>query len=151
MGLVRPSDITMRNLLVGETMPADYLMRAMGVSRTPRRFCPHRRGAVRGRALVAVRRSGLAYVAVCAVYAVCFSLTFGVGIRRLRVVSDGETMPTALGARDRASPTCGSTPVVRAVMLLAFLVNFAAYPLTGSLPRQFAKDVYGMNQTGWAG
>ncbi len=34
MGLVRPSDITLRNLLVGETMPADYLMRAMGVSRT---------------------------------------------------------------------------------------------------------------------
>jgi MFS family permease len=34
MGLIRPSDITMRNLLVGETMPADYLMRAMGVSRT---------------------------------------------------------------------------------------------------------------------
>src|SRR5262249_1944373 len=28
MGLVRPSDITLRNLLVGETMPAGYLMRA---------------------------------------------------------------------------------------------------------------------------
>jgi hypothetical protein len=34
MGLVRPSDITLRNLLVEETMPADYLMRATGVSRT---------------------------------------------------------------------------------------------------------------------
>ena len=34
MGLVRPSDITMRNLLVGETMPSELLMRAMGVSRT---------------------------------------------------------------------------------------------------------------------
>src|SRR6266404_3277926 len=34
MGLVRPSDVTMRNLLVGETMPAPLLMRAMGVSRT---------------------------------------------------------------------------------------------------------------------
>ncbi|TBR26888.1 MAG: MFS transporter, partial [Reyranella sp.] len=41
-----------------------------------------------------------------------------------------------------------STPVVRAVMLLAFLVNFAAYPLTGSLLAYVAKDVYGMEQTG---
>ena len=38
MGLVRPSDITLRNLLVGETMPSDYLMRAMGVSRTTAEF-----------------------------------------------------------------------------------------------------------------
>jgi predicted MFS family arabinose efflux permease len=33
-------------------------------------------------------------------------------------------------------------------MLLAFLVNFAAYPLTGSLLAYVAKDVYGMDQTG---
>ena len=33
-------------------------------------------------------------------------------------------------------------------MLLAFLVNFAAYPLTGSLLAYVAKDIYGMDQTG---
>lgn len=147
MGLVRPSDITMRNLLVGETMPADYLMRAMGVSRTTADSA-RIVGALSGAALVAALGSGLAYVAVCAVYAVCLSLTFGVGIRRLRVVSDGETMPTALGALRQGFAYVWSTPVVRAVMLLAFLVNFAAYPLTGSLLAYVAKDVYGMNQTG---
>ena len=32
---------------------------------------------------------------------------------------------------------------MRALMLLAFLVNFAAYPLVGSLLAYVAKDVYG--------
>ena len=64
MGLVRPSDITMRNLLVGETMPADLLMRAMGVSRTTADSA-RIVGALSGAALVAALGSGLAYVAVC--------------------------------------------------------------------------------------
>jgi predicted MFS family arabinose efflux permease len=33
-------------------------------------------------------------------------------------------------------------------MLLAFLVNFAAYPLVGSLLAYVAKDIYGLGQTG---
>src|SRR5438309_2380724 len=67
MGLVRPSDITMRNLLVGETMPTELLMRAMGVSRTTADSA-RVVGALSGAALVAALGSGLAYVAVCAVY-----------------------------------------------------------------------------------
>ncbi len=147
MGLIRPSDITMRNLLVGETMPADYLMRAMGVSRTTADSA-RIVGALTGAGLVAALGSGLAYVAVCGVYAVCLALTLGVGIRRLRVLSDSEVAVSALGALRRGFAYVWSTPVVRAVMLLAFLVNFAAYPLTGSLLAYVAKDVYGMDQTG---
>jgi predicted MFS family arabinose efflux permease len=41
-----------------------------------------------------------------------------------------------------------STPDMRALMLLAFLVNFAAYPLVGSLLAYIAKDIYGLGQTG---
>lgn len=147
MGLVRPSDITMRNLLVGETMPADYLMRAMGVSRTTADSA-RIVGALSGAALVAALGSGLAYVAVCGVYALCLALTLGVGIRRLRILSDTEAMPTAFGALRQGFAYVWSTPVVRAVMLLAFLVNFAAYPLTGSLLAYVAKDIYRMDQTG---
>src|SRR3546814_17465342 len=33
-GLVRPSDLVMRNTLIGETMPAERLMGAMSISRT---------------------------------------------------------------------------------------------------------------------
>ena len=39
-GAGQASDITLRNLLVGETMPSDYLMRAMGFRARP----PIRRG-----------------------------------------------------------------------------------------------------------
>jgi len=147
MGLIRPSDITMRNLLVGETMPADYLMRAMGVSRTTADSA-RIVGALSGAGLVAALGSGLAYVAVCSVYALCLALTLGVGIRRLRVLSDGEVAVSALGALRRGFAYVWSTPVVRAVMLLAFLVNFAAYPLTGSLLAYVARDIYRMDQTG---
>ncbi len=147
MGLIRPSDITMRNLLVGETMPADYLMRAMGVSRTTADSA-RIVGALSGAALVASLGSGMAYVAVCGVYAVCLALTLGVGIRRLRILSETEAAPTALSALRQGFAYVWSTPVVRAVMLLAFLVNFAAYPLTGSMLAYVAKDIYGMDQTG---
>lgn len=147
MGLIRPSDITMRNLLLGETMPADYLMRAMGVSRTTADSA-RIVGALSGAGLVAALGSGLAYVAVCGVYALCLALTLGVGTRRLRILSDGEAAPSALRALRQGFVYVWSTPVVRAVMLLAFLVNFAAYPLTGSLLAYVAKDVYEMDQTG---
>ena len=147
MGLVRPSDITLRNLLVGETMPADYLMRAMGVSRTTADSA-RVVGALSGAALVAALGSGLAYVAVCGVYALSLALTFGVGTRRLRVVGEGDAPVPPLRALREGFAYVWATPVVRAVMLLAFLVNFVAYPLTGSLLAYVAKDVYGMEQTG---
>lgn len=147
MGLVRPSDITLRNLIVGETMPADYLMRAMGVSRTTADSA-RVVGALSGAALVAALGSGKAYIAVCGVYALCLALTFGVGIRRLRVLGESEAMLSPLRALRDGFAYVWSTPVVRSVMLLAFLVNFAAYPLVGSLLAYVAKDVYGLDQTG---
>lgn len=147
IGLVRPSDITLRNLLVGETMPADYLMRAMGVSRTTADSA-RVVGALSGAALVAALGSGLAYVAVCAVYATSLALTFGVGIKRVRVIGEAPTHGSPLQSLKESFAYVWSTPVVRAVMLLAFLVNFAAYPLVGSLLAYVARDIYGLDQTG---
>ncbi|MDP2331772.1 MAG: MFS transporter [Reyranella sp.] len=147
IGLVRPSDITLRNLLVGETMPADYLMRAMGVSRTTADSA-RVVGALSGAALVAALGSGLAYVAVCAVYATSLALTFGVGIKRLRVLGEATMHGSPMLLLKEGFAYVWSTPIVRAVMLLAFLVNFAAYPLVGSLLAYVARDIYGLGQTG---
>lgn len=147
MGLVRPSDITLRNLLVGETMPSDYLMRAMGVSRTTADSA-RVIGALTGAALVAALGSGMAYVAVSAIYATSFVLTLGVGIRRIRVLGEDAVTLSPLRALREGFAYVWSTPVVRAVMLLAFLVNFAAYPLVGSLLAYVAKDIYRLDQTG---
>jgi len=147
IGLVRPSDITLRNLLVGETMPTDYLMRAMGVSRTTADSA-RIVGALSGATLVAALGTGMAYVAVCAVYATSLTLTFGVGVKRIRVVGDSATRGSILQTLKDGFSYIWSTPDMRALMLLAFLVNFAAYPLVGSLLAYVAKNIYGLDQTG---
>ncbi|MFZ5782396.1 MAG: MFS transporter [Pseudomonadota bacterium] len=146
-GLVRPSDITLRNLLVGETMPSDYLMRAMGVSRTTADSA-RVVGALTGAGLVAMLGSGPAYLGICLFYAASLALTFRVGVGRLRVLGEQPIRTPLVRALREGFAYVWSTPDMRAVMLLAFLVNFAAYPLVGSLLAYVARDVYGMGQTG---
>jgi hypothetical protein len=147
MGLVRPSDITMRNLLVGETMPTELLMRAMGVSRTTADSA-RVVGALSGAALVAAMGAGLAYVAVCAVYGMSLLLSLNVGIKRVRVLSEETAVLSPLRALRQGFAYVWSTPDVRAATLLAFLMNFAAYPVVGQLLPYVAKDVYGIGQEG---
>jgi Na+/melibiose symporter-like transporter len=149
IGLVRPSDITLRNLLVGETMPAELLMRAMGISRTTADSA-RVVGALSGAGLVAALGSGWAYAVVCVVYSVSFALTFNVGTARLRVLSEegAAAGSSVLRMLKEGFAYVWSTPDVRAATLLAFLMNFAAYPLVGSLLAYVAKDIYGLDQTG---
>ena len=147
MGLVRPSDITMRNLLVGETMPAELLMRAMGVSRTTADSA-RVVGALSGAGLVAALGAGPAYVVVCAVYLMSFALTLNVGIRKVRVLGEDKDALSPLASLREGFAYVWSTPDVRAATLLAFLMNFAAYPIISSLLAHVARDIYGMDQTG---
>jgi predicted MFS family arabinose efflux permease len=147
IGLVRPSDITMRNLLVGETMPKELLMAAMGVSRTTADSA-RVVGALSGASLVAMVGAGSAYVVICAVYVVSLLLTRNVGIRRLRVLSDSEIVVSPIQALRQGFAYVWSTPDVRAATLLAFLMNFAAYPFVGQLLAHVAKNVYGLDQSG---
>jgi len=146
-GLVRPSDITLRNLLVGETMPKELLMAAMGVSRTTADSA-RVVGALSGAGLVAVMGSGFAYVVVCGVYVVSLLLTLNVGIRRLRVLSESAIAVSPIQALRQGFAYVWSTPDVRAATLLAFLMNFAAYPFVGQLLAHVAKDIYGLDQSG---
>ena len=147
MGLVRPSDITMRNLLVCETMPAELLMRAMGVSRTTADSA-RVVGALSGAGLVAALGAGPAYVVVCAVYLMSFALTLNVGIRKVRVLGEDKDALSPLASLREGFAYVWSTPDVRAATLLAFLMNFAAYPIISSLLAHVARDIYGMDQTG---
>ncbi len=147
IGLVRPSDITMRNLLVGETMPTNLLMRAMGVSRTTADSA-RVVGALSGAGLVAAMGTGPAYIVVCVVYTISLALTFNVGIAKVRVLGEEVVSMSPIKALREGFAYVWSTPDVRAATLLAFLMNFAAYPLVGSLLAHVAKDIYGLDQTG---
>lgn len=147
MGLVRPSDITLRNLLVGETMPAELLMRAMSVSRMTADSA-RIVGALSGATLMATLGSGIAYVVICCVYGTSFLLSLNVGIKRLRVLGE-EAMPMSpVRALKEGFAYVWSTPDVRAATLLAFLMNLTAFPLVNALLAHVAKDIYGLDQTG---
>lgn len=147
-GLVRPSDMGMRNALIGATMPAPYLMGAMGIERmsadTARVI-----GALSGAALVALLGIGQAYLVVTGLYLASLLLMLG--------VAEGQVhASTAAGSgagrvwRDlmEGAAYVRTTPPLLAAMWLAFLANLLAYPLTGGLLPHVARNIYGMDQTG---
>ena len=147
IGLVRPSDITMRNLLVGETMPAELLMRAMGISRTTADSA-RVVGALSGAGLVAALGSGWAYAAVCVVYAVSFALTFNVGTARLRVLSEGAAAGSSvLRMLKEGFAYVGEHEAIKMVLILALAPLILAQPYTSLLP-VFAKDVLDIGSQG---
>ncbi|MFY9315437.1 MAG: hypothetical protein WAO95_07740, partial [Burkholderiales bacterium] len=76
-GLLRPSDMGMRNVLVGQTMRPELLMGALGISRTTSDTA-RIAGALTGTGGVALLGMGPAYAAVTALYAVAFLCSLGV-------------------------------------------------------------------------
>lgn len=144
VGLIRPSDLAMRNALVAETVPGDRLMAATGVARTTvdsaRVF-----GSLAGAALFALLGMAQAYIVITVVYSGGLALTLGVGA------------PRPSGAVGRLSfwsdlreglNYVWDTPASLAAMWLAFLVNMTAFPLTLGLLPYVAKEIYHVGQTG---
>ncbi len=147
MGLVRPSDIGMRNALVGATMPPDKLMGAMSIQRTTQDSAKVA-GALTGAALVAVLGIGPTYTVVASFYALSVVLTLK-GANPLAA-------PRAVPAM-RASPWgdlragmayVWNTPLLLASMCFAFLLNCTAFPMMGGLMPVMAKEIYHTDQTG---
>jgi predicted MFS family arabinose efflux permease len=144
-GLVRPSDIAMRNALVAETMPTDRLMAAMGVARTTSDSA-RIVGSLAGAALFALLGMGFAYLVVAAFYLSGFLLTLGVGAPR----GSAERLGRVSFWRDlrEGMAYIADSPQSLAAMWLAFLVNMTAFPVTSGLLPYVAKDIYHIGQTG---
>jgi MFS family permease len=144
VGLIRPSDLAMRNALVAETIPGDRLMAAMGVARTTvdsARVV----GSLAGAGLVALLGMAPAYVVITAFYATGFGLTLGVG-----APAPSGTMARLSLWRDLGEGLAyvWDTPASLAAMWLAFLVNMTAFPLTLGLLPYVAREIYHVGQTG---
>ena len=155
-GLVRTSDMAMRNALIGDTIPASTLMNALGLARlsqdAARIF-----GALAGAGLFSVLGIGQAYVFVAGFYLMSFALTMGVSKVRPSVASRA---PSGVGGPDRSvEPShwrelkeglvyIWNTPTVLAVMWLAFLVNLTAFPVTHGLLPFVAREVYLIDEKG---
>lgn len=144
-GLVRPSDMTMRSLLIGETVGPEHMMSALSISRMTQ-DAARIAGAMAGAAVFALLGMVWAYVAVTLFYAVasaCASRASGAGRR-------AEVLRAPLADLREGLVHVWATPVLLAAMLLAFLVNLLAYPLSGGLLAYIARDVYGTGQAGLA-
>lgn len=150
MGTVRPSDIGTRSALVAETMPHAYLMGAMGIQRTTQDSA-RIAGALTGAGLVATLGMGVAYTVVVTFYAASILLTLKAGKAGRHEVSD------VAPKRGRATPWrdlreglayVRRTPVLLAIMVLAFLLNLTTFPLMNGLMPYAAKEIYLTSQTG---
>ena len=141
-GLVRPSDMSMRTTLVGCTMPAPLLMAALGINRTTADSA-RVAGALVGAGLVALLGTGQAYLIITGLYTMAFLLTLG---------AEGGRSPGAASSVWRelgdGFAYVWRSPCLLATMLMAFLVNLSAFPLSGGLLPYVAKEVYGVDRTG---
>ena len=154
VGLVRPSDLAMRNALIGDTMPPDRLMNALGLARmtmdTARIV-----GALAGAGLYAALGIGPAYIFVVGFYGASFLLTFGVS--RVNPSGDSGTPAGAVPVgrwtarwRDLRDGLgyVWRTPAVLGLIWFAFLVNLTAIPMTNGLLPFAAREIYGVDETG---
>lgn len=143
-GLMRPSDMAMRNVLVGQTMRPEILMGALGISRTTSDTA-RIAGALAGTGGVALIGMGPAYVVVTAIYVAAFLLSLGVAGTPVR----GKTETAAvLAGLQQAIGYIRAKPDLLGALWMAFLVNLLAYPFFLGLLPYVAKDVYGIGQAG---
>jgi MFS family permease len=150
MGLFRPSDLGVRIALIADSMPAERLTAAMGISRTTSDSA-RIAGALTGAGVFALFGIGPAYVAVVSLYALGLALTLGIAnLRRSPhhdVVQVGLTRPSAWRDLREGIAYVWATPRLLAAMLLVLLVNCTAFPLSNGLLPYVARDVYGLDQT----
>ena len=146
-GLVRPSDLAMRNALIAAIMSGEELMGAMGVARTTADFS-RIFGPLLGAGLIAISGIGTAYLAITACYGSGLILTAmgsaGLAHRRAAGVGNASFVrEVAEGLR-----FVWNTPCAHAGMWLAVLVNATVLPLTGGLLPYIARDVYHLDRIG---
>ena len=148
-GLMRPSDMAMRNVLVGQTMRPELLMKALGISRTTSDTA-RVAGALAGTGGVALIGMGPAYVVVTSMYVAAFLLSLGVAGPALRS-AHGKAERVALQVFAnlmQAVRYVWHKPDLLGAFSIAFLVNLLAYPFFLGLLPYVAKDIYQIGQSG---
>jgi predicted MFS family arabinose efflux permease len=145
-GMIRPSDLVMRNALIGDTMQANRLTNALSISRTTMDSA-RIAGALSGAGLFSQLGLGNAYMVVVAIYLASFTLTLAVaGSRGKHSLLDAQTSPWE--DLKQGLKYVWETPVMRAIMSLAFLVNFTAYPIFLGLLPYIARKIYQVDENG---
>jgi hypothetical protein len=144
-GLMRPSDMMVRNVLVGQTMQPAMLLGALGLSRTTSDTA-RVAGALAGAGGVALVGMGAAYAAVTAMYIAAALLSLGISPRPPAAGHAAPKHPLA-DLKDGFSYVWNK-PDQLGAFAMAFLVNMLAYPFVLGLLPYVAKEVYGTGQAG---
>jgi predicted MFS family arabinose efflux permease len=151
MGLVRPSDLGVRSALIAETMPTSTLVSALSMSRTTTDSA-RVAGALAGASIYGFFGLTTAYVFIAGFYVVGALLMLGdtAPVRRVTLAMTEEELAGKspwLDLKEGVMHTW-TTPVLLAMVSLAFLTNLCAFPLTNGLMPYVARDVYHVDQTG---
>jgi len=144
-GLMKPSDMAMRHVLVGQTMRPEALMGALAISRTTSDTA-RIAGAIAGTGGVALIGMGPAYIVVSAIYVGAFLLSLGVAGSPARAAG-AQASRVFEGLKEGIHYVWGK-PALLGAFGIAFLVNLLAYPFFLGLLPYVARDVYGIGQSG---
>jgi MFS family permease len=151
MGLVRPSDLGVRSALIAETMPMNTLVSALGMSRTTADSA-RVAGALAGTSLYGLFGLSTAYIFIASFYIVGALLMLGdnTTVRHITTAMTEEELTGKSPWRDlkEGLSHTWNTPVLLAMVSLAFLTNLSAFPLTMGLMPYVARDVYHVGQAG---
>jgi predicted MFS family arabinose efflux permease len=143
VGLLKPSDMVMRQALVAQTMRPEALLGALGISRTTSDSA-RIAGALAGTAGVALVGMGPAYVVVTLLYVGAFLLSLGVADSPRR-----ENHAHPLADLKSAFVYVWRKDDLLGAFSIAFLVNLLAFPFFLGLLPYVAKEVYGVGQAGF--
>ncbi|MEO8719221.1 MAG: MFS transporter [Burkholderiales bacterium] len=148
-GLMRPSDMAMRMVLVGQTIRPEMLMGALGISRTTSDTA-RIAGALAGTGGVALIGMGAAYVVVTGIYVAAFLLSLGVAGAPARAAQDRANTAAVkvLAGLRQGVRYVWDKPDLLGALSMAFLVNLLAFPFFLGLLPYVARDVYGIGQSG---
>ncbi|HYL88482.1 MAG TPA: hypothetical protein VEU32_06910 [Burkholderiales bacterium] len=143
-GVMRPSDMMVRQVLVAQSMQPYMLMGALAVARTTSDMA-RVVGALAGMGSVALMGMGPAYAIVTALYVGSFLLSLGeIGAPPAHEASATKT----LAGLKQAVAYVWRMPEQLGAFCVAFLVNLAAFPFFLGLLPYVANDVYRIGQTG---
>ncbi|MBW6424891.1 MFS transporter [Rhizobium sp. XQZ8] len=147
-GLLRPSDMGMRNVLTTRMVAGDRLMSAISLSRITTDSA-RIVGALTGASVVALLGIQWAYPFIVVFYLASAALMVSIHQPSSKPPAGGVVLPfTPVKDFIDALRALGNSPPHLAAMLLAFLVNLMAFPFTLGLLPYIAREVY---QAGHAG
>jgi MFS family permease len=155
-GIVRPSDMGLRGALIADTMPADTLTAAMGISRTTSDSA-RIAGALTGAGLFAAIGIGPSYVVIVVFYVLGAILTWNAMLSKSQtpvqvpaqaVVPDSPEHPSPWRELREGLVLVWNNPRLLAIVWYALLFNFSVFPLTNGLLPYAAREIYHVDQTG---